>query len=275
MRPTDLLFPPVLLLYLVGAALNILGASLRHPKWRKIGNACAVGGFGLHTLDLALVLGPAPAEALMRGEFYMSLLAWSLLCIFFFLWWRLKLEFLGLLAAPLACILFVSSQAVTGARLPLPKELGALFFGLHIGSLFMAISFLAMACGAGAAYIFLERKIKTKEKLSALAKALPSLSTWDRVNQWAVLAGFPLYTLGLVSGFLWAKLTWDKIFSADPKEVAGVFIWLLFAFLFHQRLFVGRRGRRTAWLAIWVFGLSLASMIFVNFFMTTHHSFAT
>ena len=53
---------------------------------------------------------------------------------------------------------------------------------------FLAISLLAMACGAGAAYLYLERKIKTKEKLAGFAKALPSLSACDTVNRWAVAA---------------------------------------------------------------------------------------
>lgn len=274
MTAANVLFLAVVGLYLAGTVLYLAGAMWQAPGLRRVSTLAATFGFALHTVCLGLTVQEESATNILRGEFYFSLLAWSLLLIFFFLWWRLRMDFLALLASPLALILFLSSQAVGGAR-QLPETLSGLFFGLHIGALFLAISLLAMACGTGTGYLYLERKIKTKEKLTGFAKALPSLSTFDRANQWAVTGGFPLYTIGLVSGFLWAKLTWQRMFSWDPKEVVAIFIWLLFAFLFHQRLFMGWRGRKTAWLAIWVFCLSIVSMLVINFFMPTHHSFAS
>ena len=274
MPALNALFILVLAAYFFGATLHLLGVVSGRKKLRHAGEALTVSGFALHTMDLLVLLAAEGGAALLLGEFYFSLLAWSLLLICLFLWWRLRLEMLGLLAAPLALFLFLSSQAVTAQRMPLPKALGGLFFGLHIGALFLAISLLAMACGAGVAYLYLERKIKTKEKLSGFSKALPALSTCDTVNRWAVGAGFPLYTVGLLSGFIWAKLTWNRIFSYDPKEILAIGVWLLFAFLFHQRLFLGWRGRKTAKLAIWIFGLTLVSLLVINFFVPTHHSFA-
>lgn len=274
MQALNLLFFLVLTGYFLGAVLHLLGIVLTRPALRRLGSLTTVAGFVLHTVDLAVLLNWEGGAALLSGEFYFSLLAWSLLVIFLFLWWRLRLELLGLLAAPLALGLFLSSQAVTATRMPLPKALGGLFFGLHIGALFLAIGLLAMACGAGLAYLFLERKIKTKEKLRGFAKALPSLSACDTVNRWAVAAGFPLYTLGLLSGFVWAKLTWNRVFSYDPKEIVAIGVWLFFAFLFHQRMFLGWRGRKTARMAIWIFALTLVSLLVINFFVPTHHSFA-
>ena len=274
MPALNLLFFCVIAAYFLGATLHLLGVVTRRARLRRTGEALTLSGFVLHTADLVVLLAAEGGAALLLGEFYFSLLAWSLLLICLILWWRLRLEMLGLLAAPLALFLFLSSQAVTATRMPLPKALGGLFFGLHIGALFLAISLLAMACGAGAAYLYLDRKIKTKEKLSGFSKALPALSTCDTVNRWAVAAGFPLYTVGLLSGFIWAKLTWNRIFSWDPKEITAICVWLLFAFLFHQRLFLGWRGRGPARLAMWIFCLTLVSLLVINFFMPTHHSFA-
>ena len=274
MPALNILFLLVLAGYFLGAVSHLLGVVTGKAGLRRAGWLLTVGGFVCHTLDLAALLVLEGGMAFLSGEFYFSLLAWSLLLICLFLWWRLRLGMLGLLASPLALFLFLSSQAVTAARMPLPKALGGLFFGLHIGALFLAISLLAMACGAGVAYLYLERKIKTKEKLGGFAKALPALSTCDTVNRWAVAAGFPLYTLGLLSGFIWAKLTWNRIFSYDPKEITAICIWMLFAFLFHQRLMLGWQGRKPARMAIWLFGLTLVSMLVINFYMPTHHSFA-
>jgi len=274
MPALNILFLLVIAGYFLGAVTHLLGVVAGKAGLCRAGWLLTVAGFVCHTVDLAALLAIEGGMAFLSGEFYFSLLAWSLLLICLFLWWRLRLGLLGLIASPLALFLFLSSQAVTAARMPLPKALGGLFFGLHIGALFLAISLLAMACGAGVAYLYLERKIKTKEKLGGFAKALPALSTCDTVNRWAVAAGFPLYTLGLLSGFVWAKLTWNRIFSYDPKEITAICIWMLFAFLFHQRLMLGWQGRKPARMAIWLFGLTLVSMLVINFYMPTHHSFA-
>ena len=274
MPALNILFLLVIAGYFLGAATHLLGVVTGKAGLSRAGWLLTVGGFVCHTIDLAALLVLEGGMAFLSGEFYFSLLAWSLLLICLFLWWRLRLGLLGLIASPLALFLFLSSQAVTAARMPLPKALGGLFFGLHIGALFLAISLLAMACGAGMAYLYLERKIKTKEKLGGFAKALPALSTCDTVNRWAVAVGFPLYTLGLLSGFVWAKLTWNRVFSYDPKEITAICIWMLFAFLFHQRLMLGWQGRKPARMAIWLSGLTLVSMLVINFYMPTHHSFA-
>ena len=274
MASAELIFYAVLALYLIGSGGHICGIVTRKEGPRRLGGLISGAGFALHGLSLALLVAANPAQALASGEFYLSLFSWSLLLILFILWLRLKLSFLGLIATPLAMVLLLGSQAVTAERVPLPTVLAGLFFGLHIGTLFVSMGLMAMAAAAGAAYLKLEKRIKSKEKLVGVWASLPSLEKLDTANRLAVAVGFPLYTLGLVSGFIWAGLTWQRFFSWDPKEVAAVFIWLLFAYLFHQRLALGWRGRKTSWLAIWVFGLSLASMILINFFVKTHHSFS-
>jgi len=270
---SELIFYAVIALYLLGSGGHICGLLTRKERPRVVGGVISGLGFALHGVFLVMTLVKDPALALASGSFYLSLFSFSLLLVLFILWMRLRLSFLALIATPLALVLLLGSQAVSGERLPLPSSLGGLFFGLHIGTLFVSLGLMAMACAAGAAYIKLEHRIKSKEKLTGIWAALPSLEKLDAANRLAVNVGFPLYTVGLVSGFLWAGIVWKRFFSWDPKELAAVFIWLLFAYLFHQRKALGWRGRKTAWLAIWVFGLSLASMLGINFLVKTHHSF--
>ena len=100
MQALNILFFFVLGGYFVGATLHLLGIVFGRPSLRRCGSLATVAGFALHTVDLAVLLGAEGGTALLSGEFYFSLLAWSLLVIFLFLWWRLRLELLGLLAAP-------------------------------------------------------------------------------------------------------------------------------------------------------------------------------
>jgi ABC-type transport system involved in cytochrome c biogenesis permease subunit len=265
----------VFALYTCGAVFYILGLLGQRTGLQRLANGCAFLGFAIHSALLAMALsaGPGLAQALSQTQFYFSLLSWVLLLTFFLLWWRLRIKFLALVISPLALALFTSSIAVASAEVKLPSALSGLFFGLHIGALFASIALLAVAFGSGAIFIHMERKIKTKEKLTGFRKDLPSLSSFDRANHLAVLTGFPLYTLGLISGFVWAGFTWGRVFSWDPKELATLTIWLMFAVLFHQRLALGWKGRKPARLTIWVFAFTVVSLVGINFLLPTHHSF--
>ncbi|MCG8529327.1 MAG: cytochrome c biogenesis protein CcsA [Desulfovibrionales bacterium] len=256
-------------LYALGALTILTGAITRSPKLKHVSNLLTITGFSVHTILLGYAMA-VNGWALPSG-YYMSMLSWSLLLIYFFMWWRFKLSFLSLTASPLALVLFIGSFHVKAAQLP--KAWSGAFFGLHIGTLFLSFGLLAMAFGAGILFTRLEAKIKAKEPLNDFEKELPALTTFDKVNQLAVIAGFPLYTVGLITGFIWARIEWGRTLSGDPKEIVSLGVWFIYAWLFHQRLVMGWRGRKAAKAAIWIFGICIFSLIGINIFTSTHHSF--
>ncbi len=268
----DLTFAGAALLYFLGTALFAAGLVGRRDALKHIACRLAVAGFLLHTAALGLSLWAHSLEELTMGH-YLQILSWSVLLVFFLVWWKFRLEFLALTSSPLALLLLLYSLPLAHVRGKLPETLSGIFFGLHIGALFLALGLLAMAFGAGIFFIYLERKIKNKEKLTGFQMDIPALSVFDKVNHVAVAVGFPLFTLGLVTGFAWAGSAWGRTVSGDPKEIVSVAIWFIFALLFHQRLAVGWRGRKPALLAVGVFLLAVASMVVVNYFLPTHHSF--
>ena len=263
----------IALLYLTGSITYPLGLVLRRAFLKRIAVWTSVAAFALHTVDLAVRFIEIGAVNLQQGQFYMSLLAWFFVLVFFVLWSRLKHDFLAMITAPLALVLFSSSLAVRTQVLTIPEHFSALWFSLHVGTIFVSLGLITMAFGAGVAYLHLEKIIKTKAKMPGFSKDLPSLETFDRANHWAVSVGFPLYTISLMSGFLWASFTWKRVISWDPKELISIVIWTLFAVLFHQRTALGWRGRKPAKTAIVLFVLCLVSMVGVNFLLPTHHSF--
>ncbi|NJB66778.1 ABC-type transport system involved in cytochrome c biogenesis permease subunit [Desulfobaculum xiamenense] len=269
----DVLQIGITVLYTFGAVLFIGGMLGMRPGLKTAAGLSSGAGFALHTLSLALYFKLMGYGSFLEGDFHLSLLGWVLLAIFFALWWRLKLDFLALAASPLALLLYLSSMSVPGTKVLMPKALAGSFFMLHIGSLFFSLAFLAMAFAAGALFMHLERKIKTKEKLVGFRKDLPSLNTFDHANHLAVVFGFPLYTVGLLSGFIWARFAWGRIVTGDPKEIVSLAIWVVYAYLFHQRLAMGWRGRKAAMLAMAVFAFCVFSLVVVNFMVPSHHNF--
>ncbi|MEF2229549.1 MAG: cytochrome c biogenesis protein CcsA [Pseudodesulfovibrio sp.] len=239
-------------LYALGTLLFLTGIISGNDRLKRVSVWFAAFGFALNTADLALVL-LSDRAALNAGAFYFNIMAWCILALYFFLWWRLRLEFLAITALPLALLLFVASLSLGGIRVVMPPVFTSLFFVLHIGTLILTLGMLTMAFGAGVAFIWYNRKLKIKAGLSSIGKDVPSLDKFDTVNRWAVLLGFPLYTLGLFSSYLWYWAAPDRPFAWDAMKIVSLAVWFLYAFLFHQRTVLGWRGRKPAILAIWVF----------------------
>ena len=256
----DTLHIAILILYGLGTVLFLTGVSTDNGRLKRIAVWLAVLGFLFNTIDLGLILSHSPS-VLSDGNLYLNIIGWCALALYFFLWWRLRLEYLAITALPFALLLFVASLALGGIRVVWPPRLTSLFFGLHIGSLVLTLGALAMAFGAGIAFIYYNRKLKTKEGLASMSQNIPSLDKFDTVNRWAVVIGFPLYTLGLFSTFFWYLIAPFKPFSWDIMKIGSLAVWFLFAFLFHQRVVLGWRGRKPAILAIWVFAGMCVSLL--------------
>jgi cytochrome c-type biogenesis protein CcsB len=146
---------------------------------------------------------------------------------------------------------------------------GWVFF--HITVLFLANSLFALAASVGVMYLLQERQIKEKKR-SFLFSRLPNLGVLDKISHNCLLVGFPLMTAGLVAGFAYASLVWHTFWRWDPKEILSLITWLIYAFLIHERLAVGLRGRRAAWLAILGFSAVLVTFLGVNLILKGHHT---
>lgn len=248
----------IIFLYSLGA-LGILFGTLAGKRGLKtLSSFVTLAGFALHTIGgLHAFWGESVTE--LSFGFYMQFLAWCLVGMYLVAWRWLRYPFLGLTAAPLALLLYaLSFRLAYTEQSILPEHLSGLFFGMHIWSLYLSIGLLAMAFCAGVLFVYTEGKLKKKTPLAGFTKDMPSLSTYDKVNFFAVVVGFPLFTLGLTAGFIWAPIA--QGLTGSPKVLYSLFVWFLYALLFYQRTALGYRGRKTAVMAIVIFLISALSM---------------
>ncbi|RCJ40397.1 c-type cytochrome biogenesis protein CcsB [Nostoc punctiforme NIES-2108] len=73
--------------------------------------------------------------------------------------------------------------------------------------------------------------------------------TLDNISYRIIGLGFPLLTIGIIAGGVWANEAWGSYWSWDPKETWALITWLVFAAYLHARITRGWQGRRPAILA--------------------------
>jgi cytochrome c-type biogenesis protein CcsB len=110
--------------------------------------------------------------------------------------------------------------------------------------------------------------------MGAITKRLPSLKVLDDLNYQSLTFGFPLLTLGIITGAIWAEYAWGRYWNWDPKETWSLITWFLYAALLHQRLTVGWRGRKAAIMAIFGFFAVLFTFLGVNLLLPGLHTYS-
>ena len=73
--------------------------------------------------------------------------------------------------------------------------------------------------------------------------------TLDNLSYRILGIGFPLLTIGILSGAVWANEAWGSYWSWDPKETWALLTWLIFAIYLHTRLSKGWEGKKPAIIA--------------------------
>ena len=85
--------------------------------------------------------------------------------------------------------------------------------------------------------------------------------------------GFPLLTMGILSGAVWANEAWGSYWSWDPKETWALITWLVFAIYLHARLTRGWIGTKPAIIAACGFVTVWVCYLGVNLLGSGLHSY--
>jgi cytochrome c-type biogenesis protein CcsB len=116
--------------------------------------------------------------------------------------------------------------------------------------------------------------------LTATATAVPLsiqrltlADTLDNLSYRIIGLGFPLLTIGIIAGAVWANEAWGSYWSWDPKETWALVTWLVFAAYLHSRITKGWQGRRPAILAATGFAVVWICYLGVNLLGKGLHSY--
>jgi cytochrome c-type biogenesis protein CcsB len=267
-----LLFKITLLVYFGATVLYLVDVIGRKEGIARIGRSLLLAGFALHSATIVtryVEAGYTPVTNLYES---VSFFAWTLVGIFFLFDLRYRLSVLGAFVCPLALVLMVVGSAAPKVAQEINPMLDSWWFPIHVTLAFSGNAVFTVAFVAGVMYLLQERMLKSK-KFSGLYHRLPSLQALDSINYKCLTFGFPLMTMGIISGAVWANSAWGGYWRWDPKETWALITWFLYAALLHGRLTVGWRGRRAAIFAIIGFLCLLFTFFGVNLLLSGEHSF--
>ena len=261
-------------LYLTSMIGYILFLFKQKDKIEKIALLLMSAGFFFHLLSViieSLSTGSLPANNMGQN---LSIAALALSGVFLFFRYRSKLKILGVFASPLLVLIMFIALSVpvsSGKEITMIRNI---WLVSHISLIFIGEAALILACGAGTLYLIQENSIKSK-KTGFFFRRLPSLDLLDYTSYLCIVTGFTMLTIGLVTGFIYAKSAWGYFWSWDPKEVWSMATWLFYAALLHCRLVSGWQGKKSAIMTIIGFAALLFTFLGVNLFMGSHHQIFT
>ncbi|MEW6408732.1 MAG: c-type cytochrome biogenesis protein CcsB [Nitrospirota bacterium] len=229
-------------------------------------------GFLSHTAAIVtryIEAGHIPITNLHEATSFFS---WSIVFVFLIIETRYRIGLLGPFILPVAFIFMFSSSMLPKEIKPLLPALESFWLGIHVVFAFLGDASFAIAFSVGIMYLLQERQLKRK-KIGSLFKRMPSLEVLDEINYRVISIGFPLLTIGIITGSIWADTAWGSYWNWDPKEVWSLITWIIYALIIHARLRAGWRGRKAAILSIIGFMSVLFTFLGVNLILKGLHVF--
>ena len=241
------------------------------PSRRALLRRAALGGLvgGLVLLVLALLarailVGHAPWSNL--HEFSLAFAA-ALLATYLLLARAYPIAALAPLVAILAAALVVFALQFDDRVDPLvPALQQPVLLTIHVGTAALAYAVAGVAFLAAIAEL---AQARAGDRIGGL----PSAAVCRAVGHRSVLIAFPILTVAIALGSVWANLAWRSYWSNDPKELAAAATWLVFGAYLH----VASRRDRWQRLAPWLIVLGFAGVLFTylgaGLFFVGEHSY--
>jgi cytochrome c-type biogenesis protein CcsB len=190
--------------------------------------------------------------------------AWGILVAGFLFWRRYRTLTVDGLSVMVAVGLLIFASQLPSRHVPLvPALQQSLLLTFHVAAAVAAYG--SFTVGFVSALLFIWQKSRRTPRL-------PRLETLEDISYRSVVIGFPLMTLVIILGALWADVAWGRYWGWDPKETASLVTWLIYAGYLHTRLIRGWRGTRAAILLVAGFCAVLLTF-FGNYIFSGLHSY--
>ncbi len=264
--------------YMASWLLCLLDVAFRKKALGLGSDAAALAGLILQALAIGLRwveshrmgIGHAPLSNLYESMVFFS---WAIVLIYLVYVRKVRNRLLGTFVMPLAFLALASTALMDKDIRPLVPALQSNWLTAHVITCFLGYAAFAVAFSLSLLYLLQSRS--GEGGTGFLRSHLPSAELLDDYSYRIIAVGFPMLTLGIITGAAWANSAWGTYWSWDPKETWSLIVWLIYAAYLHARIVRGWRGRRAAWLSILGFSATLFCYLGVNLFLAGLHSYGS
>ena len=277
---SSLLFNLTTCAYLVSTLCFFVHLASRNARAGAAGSYTAYTGLLVQTAAIIfrwkesydLGMGHAPLSNLYESVVFF---AWTIIVIFAFVDLKYRYRIIGAFVVPFALLGMAWAQLELNSGIePLVPALQSNWLLYHVVTCFLGYAAFAVACGVSIMYLVATRLDHgTAKSRGGMLAMFPPTRLLDDINYRAIMIGFPLLTLGIITGAAWANYAWGTYWSWDPKETWSLIVWFVYAAFLHARMTRGWVGRRAAWLSIAGFASTIFCYLGVNLLLSGLHSY--
>jgi len=156
---------------------------------------------------------------------------------------------------------------------PLRAVLNSYWLNIHVTM--MLFSYAAFALAAVFAGIYL---LRSAFRLDGVLSSVMSQAQTEEFAYRLVQLGWPLLTVGVTLGAVWADVAWGRAWGWDPKETWAFITWVTYTAYLHSRMVMGWRGNWSAAACVVGFVMVVITMLGVSYlpwFSGGLHSYAS
>jgi cytochrome c-type biogenesis protein CcsB len=253
-----LCFMVTMVLYFV-ATMSFLAYLLRRSEaLSNVSLAITAVGFISHTVALVIRMVEISSTVPPSFSDALSFFSWMIILVFVLVEFRHRIHVLGSFMVPLALVSLVSSAALPETVPTLQPVFKTLWF--HVTLSMLGTVGFTVAFVAGVMYLIQDRLLKSKQ-FNVLYSKLPALDFLDHLNQQSIVLGFPLLTLGIVTGAISAEFARGSYVSWNPEQIWALVTWVFYFVVLLGRLTVGWRAKRAAYLTVIGFACVILTLV--------------
>ena len=278
---SSMFFNVTTFVYLISMLVFFVFLASKNKTVGIAGSFIAYAGLAIHTVAIGLRwkesydlgVGHAPMSNLYESIVFFS---WTIVLLFTYIDLKYKYRIIGAFVLPFALLGMAWAQLGMNTGIePLVPALQSNWLLYHVITCFLGYAAFAVACGISIMYLIKVALEVNDSSASAggLMSMFPPLKVLDDLNYRAIMIGFPLLTLGIITGAAWANYAWGTYWSWDPKETWSLIVWFVYAAFLHARFTRGWVGKRAAWLSVIGFAATIFCYLGVNLFLSGLHSY--
>jgi len=174
-------------------------------------------------------------------------------------WKKSKIDLLLLLVNLFNFVMLTINFSFPSAIPTLMPALQSYWLPWHVLTNFLAYACFGVAGAAGVALL--------------ISKAAATQTACAQIIDRAIGIGFPLFSIAVLLGALWAAEAWGGYWSWDPKETWALITWLVYLGYMHSRHLRNFTPQHRAYWAVGGFIVTLICYLGVNMFMDGLHSY--